>query len=128
LFVEGGPFYEGDRVSAGFSGGRVNLSSQLAIEPGVTVDRVTLPFGAFTTALVRSRVTYTVTPLMFVSGLVQFNSGTRTVSANVRLRWEYRPGSELFVVLNEERDTQARHFPDLTNRAIIVKMNRLLRF
>ncbi len=27
------------------------------------------------------------------------------MSSNVRLRWEYRPGSELFVVFNEERDT-----------------------
>ena len=31
--------------------------------------------------------------------------------ANVRLRWEYRPGSELFVVYNEERDTLAPTFP-----------------
>jgi hypothetical protein len=46
----------------------------------------------------------------------------------VRLRWEYRPGSELFVVYNEERDTLTHRVPDLRNRAFIVKVNRLLRF
>ena len=69
-----------------------------------------------------------MTPLMFASALVQYNSDARNGSANVRLRWEYRPGSELFVVYNEERDTLARGIPDLRNRAFIVKVNRLLRF
>jgi hypothetical protein len=50
------------------------------------------------------------------------------VSANVRWRWEYRPGSELFVVYNEERDTRSRRLPDLRTRALIVKINRLFRF
>ena len=34
--------------------------------------------------------------------------------SNARLRWEYRPGSELFVVYNEQRDTLAPgSFPEL---------------
>jgi len=65
---------------------------------------------------------------MFANALVQYNSTTRRTSANVRLRWEYRPESELFVVYNEERDTRARGFPGLQNRAFIVKINRLFRF
>ena len=40
----------------------------------------------------------------------------------------FSPGSELFVVYNEQRHTQALGFPALSNRAFIVKMNRLLRF
>ena len=50
------------------------------------------------------------------------------MTANVRLRWEYRPGSELFVVFNEQRDTLAPRFPALTNRAVIVKINRMFQF
>jgi hypothetical protein len=45
----------------------------------------------------------------------------------VRVRWEYLPGSELFVVYNEERDTLARRFPEIANRAFIVKVNRVIR-
>ena len=52
-----------------------------------------------------------MTPLMFVSALMQYNSGINAVSTNARFRWEYRPGSELFVVYNEERNTLTRSFP-----------------
>jgi hypothetical protein len=77
---------------------------------------------------VTSRVTYTVTPLMFFSALVQYNSSNNTLSTNARFRWEYLPGSELFVVYNEGRDTALAGSPDLMNRSFIVKVNRLLRF
>ncbi len=69
-----------------------------------------------------------MTPLMFVTALLQYNSGTDSVAANLRLRWEYQPGSELFIVYNEQRDTLSRSFPDIENRAFIVKINRLFRF
>ena len=92
------------------------------------INRVDLPEGQFTMNLVTARTTYTVTPLMFVSALLQYNSAVDAVSTNARLRWEYRPGSELFVVYNEQRDTLARRFPELNNRAFIVKINRLFRF
>jgi hypothetical protein len=98
------------------------------VEPTYSFNHVTLVQGRFITHLVGSRVTYSMTPLMFVSALLQYNSGTNTVSTNARFRWEYRPGSELFVVYNEERDTLTRSFPALNNRAFIVKINRLFRF
>ena len=69
-----------------------------------------------------------MTPLMFVSALLQYNSSNSSLSTNLRLRWEYSPGSELFVVYNEQRDTLTPHFPDLENRAFVVKLNRLFRF
>jgi hypothetical protein len=53
---------------------------------------------------------------------------------HLRFRWEYRPGSELFVVYTDERDlTDARVAAPaiargLKNRAFVVKINRLLRF
>jgi len=50
-------------------------------------------------------------------------------STNVRLRWEYQPGSELFVVYNDHRDTwMNRGFPVLENRAFVVKLTRQFRF
>ena len=105
----------------------MSAGSRLRVEPTYPVNWVDLPEGSFTTHLVGSRVTYTMTPLMFVSALLQYNSSNHAITANVRLRWEYRPGSELFVVYNEERDTFAPRFPALANRALIVKINRLFR-
>jgi hypothetical protein len=127
-FVERGSFYDGTRTTTGVSGSRVSLTSRFSISPAVSVNRVKLPYGDFTSRLVTTRVVYTMTPLMFTSALVQYNSSTNTVSANVRLRWEYRPGSEMFVVYNEERDSRTPGFPSFQNRAFIVKVNRLVRF
>jgi hypothetical protein len=128
LMFEHGAFYSGDRTSFSWTRGRVFLTPRFAFEPRISLDRVELLEGRFTNTLVGTRATYTLTPLMFVSALVQYNSSIRALLANVRLRWEYRPGSELFVVWNEQRDTLSERFPDLANRAIIVKMNRLFRF
>ena len=128
VFVENGPFYGGDRTAVGVSTVRVKFSARVAVEPGFSINRVTLPFGNFTTKLVSSRVTYTLTPMMFVSSLVQYNSSNSTFSTNVRLRWEYRPGSELFVVYNEGRDTLGGGAPELQTRSFVIKANRLLRF
>jgi len=128
LAVERGGFYNGERTSMAFTRTRVNLTPRFSLEPSISINWIDLPSGPFTTTLAGSRITYTMTPLMFASALVQYNSSTRRASTNVRLRWEYRPGSELFVVYNDERDTLLQRFPALQNRAFIVKATRLFRF
>jgi hypothetical protein len=128
MSVESGTFYNGHRTTVSVSQGRLSVTNPLSIEPTYSMNKVDLVQGKFTTHLVGSRVTYTMTPLMFLSALVQYNSGTNSVSTNARLRWEYRPGSELFVVYNDERNTLDRGFPALNNRALIVKINRLFRY
>ena len=125
--VQHGTFYSGDKTTFGVSRGRVSFSPQFSVEPSYSLNLVDLVEGAFTTHLMGSRVTYTMTPRMFVSALLQYNSGNDTVSTNVRLRWEYRPGSEMFLVYNEQRDTLTPGFPTLANRALIFKINRLFR-
>jgi len=128
VWMERGTFYGGKRTTIGISQGRFNPTPQLALEPTYQGNWVDIAVGTSTTHLVGTRATYTVTPTMFSSALVQYNTGARSVSANVRFRWEYRPGSELFVVYNEQRDTGAVQFPELMARALIVKVNRLVRF
>ena len=128
LNAEYGTFYNGHKMTVGASRGRMNVTPQFSIEPSYSFNRVDLVEGAFTTHLLGSRITYTVTPLMFASALLQYNSSGESIATNVRFRWEYLPGSELFVVFNEQRDTRARAFPALANRALIVKINRLFRF
>ena len=88
---------------------------------------VDLPQGSFTAKVIGARATYTMTPLMFASAFVQYGSANHGVSANLRFRWEYRPGSELFVVYNEERDTQLSLTRSSRTRSLILKVNRLFR-
>jgi hypothetical protein len=124
----GGTFYDGRRQAVSYSGGRIEVSPRFSLEPGVSLNWITLREGEFTTRLLSDRATFTVTPRMFFSGLVQYNSIANSVSSNLRLRWEYHPGSELFIVYTDERDTLTRGYPDLRNRAFVVKVNRLARF
>ena len=134
--VEHGTFYNGTKTTlsiggggGGFGVGRVELTPRLSLEPGLSLNWVDLPQGGFDTTLLTTRTTYTMTPMMFVSALIQYNSSSNTLSTNVRLRWEYQPGSELFVVYNEGRDTLApRRFAELEARSFVIKVNRLFRF
>jgi hypothetical protein len=128
VVYEAGPFYDGDRQTIALNTARVEVTPQISLEPSFSINFVDLPQGKATLTVLRNRATYTVTPRMFVSGIVQYNSTTRSAGSNVRLRWEYAPGSELFVVYTDDYDTDVRAgLTPLRNRAIVMKVNRLFR-
>ena len=80
--------------------------------------------------MARTRVTYTLTPRAYLSGLIQYNTGSDSFSGNFRLRWEWAPGSELFIVYTEARDTDpvlVDRWSELANRGLTIKLNYLLR-
>jgi hypothetical protein len=122
-----GGYYDGTITAFAVSGARVSLNTRLSLEPAVTVNRVERGAGGFTQTVLRARSDYAFSPRMFVSGLLQYSSGDRVWSSNLRFRWEYFPGSELFVVYTDEHNTDSRLAPALRNRAFVVKMNRLFR-
>ena len=72
-------------------------------------------------------MSYTFTPRSFVSSLIQFNSSSDSFSGSVRFRWEYEPGSDLFVVYSEGRDDLSGD-PFLATRSFAVKLTKLFRF
>ena len=122
-----GGFYDGTVTELSWKS-RLEFSPQFYAEPTVTVNRVDVPWGRGYSNLVSSRLTYTLTPQMFVSGLVQYQSRTNSISTNARFRWEYKPGSELFVVYSDGRTTLGQGVPDIQNRSFVVKITRLFRF
>ena len=124
--LQRGSFYNGDKTTLGFRRGRINVSERLSLEPTLLFNWVDLPEGSFRTDLAVTRVNYAFSARMFFGGLVQYNSGNDSFSMNLRLRWEYRPGSELFVVYTEARDTDVvNRFSELSNRGLTVKVNYL---
>ncbi len=126
-----GEYFNGSIRSIGFRRARLVLMPRLAVEPTLSVNWIETPRGAFRTDLLVSRITWTLSPRLFFSGLIQYNSASETVASNLRLRWEYSPGSELFVVYTEDRNSdplRPGRFSGLRNRALVVKVNRLFRF
>ncbi len=123
-----GGFYGGTKktISLGFA--RAEPVANLFVEPGLSLNWVDIPQGTFVAKVVSSRVSYTFTPRTFIGALIQYNSNNQTMSVNARLRWEYRPGSDLFVVYSDGRNTEAPgRFPSLETRAFTVKITRFFR-
>jgi hypothetical protein len=124
-----GGFYDGDRTELSYRG-RAEISSRLSVEPGVTLNWVDLPTGRTTATLISGRGTLSFSPRMLVAALIQYNSAGNLITTNIRYRWEYQPGSELFVVYSDGRDTRhafGGEFPSLLNRGFTVKFTRLFR-
>ena len=127
LSLRTGSFFDGDRIEAAYSG-RLELTPKLSIEPRVSLSFVELPEGDFTAKLIGSRFNLTLSPRTVLSSLIQYNSSSSSLSSSVRFRWEYEPGSDLFVVFSDGRQTDVRGFPQLLNRTLAVKFTRLFRF
>jgi hypothetical protein len=126
-----GEYYNGTIQSLTLSSARYAILKQFSVEPRFTYTEIDIPSGAFTTRQVGARTDYGFSPRMFASALLQYSSADHTFSSNVRYRWEYRPGSELFVVWTDEHDTNPldpHASTALRNRAFVVKMTRLFRF
>ncbi len=131
LAFTAGSFWSGNIRTLEYRQGRLNVTNQFSVEPTISFNDIELPEGEFTTTLVSTRFNFAFNPRMFFGGLVQYNSGIDRVSYNLRLRWEYSPGSELFVVYTEEQDVNSlrpmRMDDRLRNRGFVVKLNRLFR-
>ena len=127
LRFQTGGFFSGDRTEASYAG-RLRLTTKFALEPSIAINWIDLPEGSFTTRLATLRVIYTMSPRMFVESLTQYNSSADALGTNIRFRWEYQPGSDLYIVYNEGRNAALGRFPLLTSRVLAVKFTRLFRF
>ncbi len=105
-----GGFFGGERTEIGYWG-RVDFGSRFSLEPNIAINWVDLPSDSFRTELLAVRATYNLSPRSFVGALVQYNSEDDSISTNVRFRWEYQPGSDLFLVYSDGRSDFSRGLP-----------------
>ena len=122
-----GSFYGGTRLS--FSVGPTwVVSKYLELESGYEVNRLDFADrgAATTTQLARLRVKTALNPRVSMSTFGQYNSATAQTSVNVRFRYHFREGTDLWIVYNEgffnERDNGLGPRRSLSaGRAILVK-------
>ena len=128
-----GRFFDGNLTTVELTRGRIAVLPQMSVEPTVSFNWIDTPYGEFQSNLALARVNYAFSPWMFFSGLLEYNSATDSFASNLRFRWEYSPGSELFLVYTDYRDRDVTDFLrpnrgwDLRNRGFVVKINRLFR-
>ena len=97
-------FYGGTRLNISAAAG-VRLSSQLSTEVQYNRNDVKMPWGNFVVNLASARVDYTFSPRMTLRSLTQYNTSTNEVSTNIRFNFIYRPGSDLYLVYNDQVQT-----------------------
>jgi len=128
IAVDVGEYYDGTRQTASVNA-RFGATNQFGVEPNISLNWLQRGGAEATVMVVGARTTYTMTPRMFVAALIQYASSSRSLVSNLRFRWEYQPGSELFVVYSDSHDPDPLNSaPSLQNRGLVIKLNKLLRF
>ncbi len=122
-YTKGG-FWSGDRAEIRVVAGW-RPDPRIALRLSWTRNDIDLPEGAFTTDLASLRVDLDFTTEMSLRSLIQYNSQADRLLANIRFRYIYVPGSDLYIVYNE---TQLVEQSGLLDRTIVIKVIHLLRF
>ncbi len=93
-----GEFFDGTltqwEVSAGYASPRGHLQLDLVAEN----DFADLPEGSFIQRLYQLRAAYSFSPDLILSTDTQYDSESRNVGINARLRWTIEPGNDFYVV------------------------------
>ena len=114
-----GGFFGGDR-SAHSVAMTYRAGDKFTSEWSLQHNDINLPGGDFTTAVFRSRLSYSFTPSIFLQGLIQYNSVTSQWSSNLRFGWLQQSNTGLFLVYNETREDSF-----LDNQSFIIKFSKL---
>ncbi|MBI4583853.1 MAG: carbohydrate binding family 9 domain-containing protein [Planctomycetes bacterium] len=98
-----GDFYEGrhDRYTLQ---GAARAGKYLAMRIGYTLERVWLPEGDFEVRLAWARLQASLSPRLQWFHLLQYDDLSNTLGYQSRVRWEFRPGANAFIVLNQSID------------------------
>ena len=120
-----GDFYEGTQTS-GRIGFNFRISRHLQTQTSWVYNNVELPQGAFDVGLYSQIVNMTFTPNLRLNTILQYNDLSGDLGTNIRLHWIYRPGSDLFVVYNENWMAEDLRHRQSTHRQIAVKFTYLI--
>ena len=121
----GGDFYNGRRhyiqVSPSF-----RPMPLVSVEASYEYNDVTLPQGAFNTHVVNGRMNVNLSNKWLTTTLAQYDSASSRRVLFFRLNYIFRPGSDIFLVLNEERGSDASVW-DQRSRGVRLKVTWLAR-
>jgi hypothetical protein len=106
---------------------RLAGGSHLEAGPTWTVSRADIPGGAFTAHVVGLRLGWAFSTRLLARAYVQYNSLEQKWITNLRLNFIHRPGSDLYVVFNDDQGEEGAP-GRLVSRGFAVKGTWLVRF
>ena len=103
--VEFGEFYSGTR--RGFSiDATARPNAKFSIEPFIEFNRITLPGEEFDANAFGGRVSYSFSTTLFTKLFTQWSTDRDVLSANFLVNYIYRPGSDFYLVFDQNYDTR----------------------
>ena len=121
-----GEFYDGERLE---------LRSEIVWKPSplfntsflYEYNNVDLPVGDFDTHVVQLNLNFNFSPKLYWNITNQYDNVSDSFGINSRIRWNVRPGNDIYLVFNQEVDTfGGRWHP--SKRQLNTKINWTLRF
>jgi hypothetical protein len=106
---------------------RLAGGSHLELGPAWTLSHADLPNGAFTAHVLGLRAGWAFSTRLIARAYVQYNSLEDKWITNLRLNFVHRPGSDLYLVVNDEQGEEGAP-GRLVSRGIAVKGTWLIRF
>ncbi len=105
LRLEIGEFYHGSRrgllLDATFK-----PSARFSLEPFVEFNRITLPETEFNANVLGGRIGYSFSTTLFTKLFAQWSTDRDVFSANFLVNYIYRPGSDFYLVFDQNYDTR----------------------
>ncbi|MBU1339598.1 MAG: hypothetical protein KKD56_11095, partial [Acidobacteria bacterium] len=87
---------------------------------------------AFTAHIARIKLEATLSTAFTASAFLQYNSAVSAVIANIRLRFNPREGTDLYLVINEsfytDRNREVPPLPPYGSRAVMIKYSTTFNF
>ena len=124
--VAGGTFYDGTELSIGASPvWYISRHLELAGSYRYTRIRFAERDGQFDAHLARLRIGTALNTSVSANAFLQYNSAVHTVSANVRFRYNFREGNDLWLVYNTTGFTRHQGEP-MDREALLIKYTHTL--
>ena len=102
-------------------------SALLTLEVTGERDTGNLPEGHFVQTVTGTRVRINVSSDLQVSSYIQYDTDSRTVGSNTRLRWTFQPLGDLFIIYNHNiKDIEQRW--QLDSNQFLVKLQYAFRY
>jgi hypothetical protein len=120
-------YWGGDRQQLLISS-NIHPTPNLSVDLIYTYNTVDHPEGAFNTTTISNRILYAFTTDLFVKSYIQWNNLEERFSANFLFGWEYRPGSDLYLVYNEIHDRFDSPHLVPRDRILMLKLTYNFRF
>jgi hypothetical protein len=122
--VTAGNFYGGDRFSAGLTP-TYTISKYLTLSGFYQYNHISFSDKpTYAAHIARLKISTSFNVNLSVNAFIQINSLSKVTAANVRLRYNWRDGNDLYLVYNETLNNDGKADPEIPfsdYRALIVK-------